>query len=108
MAKNLEQNNIEAQLKLYSEIADKYYDILYGVQIKAKELDDLILRNRTYDKSVPVSDRTESFTNEVVEKMRDITIMLSNESQFDKLCSLTIGAMSKIRENKELLQILRK
>ena len=108
MTKNLEQNNIEAQLKLCSEIADKYYNIIYGVQIKAKELDDLILKNRTFDKSVPVEGRTESFTNEVVEKMRDIAIMLSNESQFDELCSLTIGAMSKIRDNKELLQILRK
>jgi hypothetical protein len=107
MAKNLEQNNIEAQLKLCKDIIKKYEDIIYHVKEKGVELQRLV-SNRKYDSKEPIETRTENFTNKVVEDILDIAINLSNESKFEKLGILANNVINEIKTKKDILEILNK
>lgn len=104
---NLEQNNLEAQRLLMTDIIDNFKSITYDVSQRGKEVLE-ILKRRTIDDNEPILNRKVILTNDDYEAIFEIALILSEQSNFHKLGILTKDAVPDNVTKLKLLQLLRK
>lgn len=97
--KNLEQNNIQTQNSLMSDIISNYSGICYGVTERGKELMQL-LEKKEYNKE----DETFSLDKDTWHKVMEIANIFSDQRRFH---ALGILAKNGIPDNEIKLDILR-
>jgi len=99
----LEQNNLDAQIKLMSDIIDNDHNIFYNVTTRGKELID-VLQNCKYVSS----EKSYTITEEDFKKLTKIAYILSDESNHKNLGTLAETAVPENKMKKEILSLLQK
>jgi len=99
----LEQNNLDAQIKLMKDIIDNDHNIFYHVTTRGKELVENLCRAKFND-----ADKTYSISQEDFKHIYSIACILKDESDFAKLGILAETAVPMNKVKKELLAMLQK